>query len=85
MPTRINNVKVVVKFLRENILTIFGMPQAITSDQGSYFTNRSFDTLLKRYSILHRLTTPNYLQTSGQVELSNRHTKQILKKTRRRN
>ena len=71
IPTRTNAAKVVVKFLRENIFTRFGMLRAIISDQGTHFTNRSFDALLKRYFIVHRLATPYHPQTSGQVEVSN--------------
>ena len=48
IPTKTTDAKVVVKFLKENILARFRMPQAIINDQGTPFTNRSFDTLLKR-------------------------------------
>ena len=85
IPSRTNDAKVVVKFLRENIFTRFGMPHAIISHQGTHFNNRSFDALLKRYSIVHRLATPYHPQTSGQVEVSNRQIKQILEKTVSRN
>jgi len=85
IPSRTNDAKVVVKFLRENIFARFGMPRAIISDQGTHFNNRSFDALLKRYSIVHRLATPYHPQTSGQVEVSNRQIKQILEKTVSRN
>ena len=36
---------------------------------------------MRKYSITHKLSTPYYLQTSGQVEVSNRQIKQILKIT----
>jgi len=58
IPIRINESRVVVKFLRENIFTRYGMPRLILSDHGTNFDNRSFDALLKRYSIIHHLTTP---------------------------
>jgi len=85
IPTRTNEAKVVVKFLRENIFARFGMPRAIISDQGTHFNNRSFEALLKKYSIIHKLATPYHPQTSGQVEVSNRQIKQILEKTVNRN
>jgi len=47
IPTRTNDARVVIKFLRENIFARSGMPRAIISDQGTHFTNRSFDALLK--------------------------------------
>ena len=75
IPSRTNDAKVVMKFLRENIFARFGMLRAIISDQGTHFNNRSFDVLLKRYSIVHRLVTPYHPQTSDQVEVSNRQIK----------
>jgi len=84
-PYRTNDAKVVVKFLRKNIFARFSMPRAIISDQGNHFNNRSFDALLKRYSIIQRLATPYHPETSGQVEVSNRQIKQILQKTVSRN
>ena len=47
IPYRINDAKVVMKFLRENIFARFGMHRAIISDQGTHFNNQSFDALLK--------------------------------------
>jgi len=78
IPSRTNDV---VKFLREHIFARFGMSRAIISDQGTYFNNRYFDALLRRYSIVHRLSTPYHPQTSGQAKLPNRQIKQILQKT----
>ena len=58
VPTRTNEAKVVVKFLRENIFFRYGMPRTIISDHGIHFNHRSFDSLLRWYSIIHRLATP---------------------------
>nr|XP_017225158.1 PREDICTED: uncharacterized protein LOC108201377 [Daucus carota subsp. sativus] len=81
IPTRSNDNNVVLRFLKENIFSRFGTPRAIISDQGTHFKNRQFESLLKKYSITHRLATPYHPQTSGQVEVSNRQIKQILEKT----
>ena len=35
---------------------------------------------MKKYEITHKVATPYYHQTSGQVELTNREIKQILEK-----
>jgi len=72
IPTRTNDAKVVMKFLRENIFAIFGMPRTIINDHSTHFTNRSFNALLKWYSRVHRLAIPCHPQTGGQVEVSNR-------------
>jgi transposase InsO family protein len=51
------------------------------SDSGTHFCNKPFEFLMKKYGITHKVATPYYPQTSGQVELANRKIKQILKKT----
>ncbi|VVA38853.1 PREDICTED: LOW QUALITY PROTEIN, partial [Prunus dulcis] len=81
IPTRTNDSKVVLSFVKDNIFSRFGTPRAIISDGGTHFCNRSFEALLKRYGITHRVSTPYHPQTSGQVEISNREIKQILEKT----
>ncbi|BBH06778.1 transposable element gene [Prunus dulcis] len=79
LPT--NDAKVVVRFLRKNIFTRFGVPRAIISDGGTHFCNRQFNSLLAKYGITHKVSTPYHPQTSGQVEVSNRELKKILEKT----
>lgn len=71
----------VVAFLKKNIFTRFGTPRAIISDGGSHFCNEAFDTLLSKYDVTHKVTTPYYPQASGQVEVFNREIKSILSKT----
>lgn len=78
---RTNDNKVVIKFLKENILSRFGTPRAIISDNGTHFCNRAFEALMRKYGITHKLSTPYHPQTSGQVEISNKQIKQILEKT----
>ena len=70
-----------IKFLKENILSRFGIPQAMISDGGTHFCKKSFESLIKKYGITHKVATPYHPHTSGQVELANREIKQILKKT----
>ena len=42
---------------------------------------RSFEALMRKYAITHKLSTPYHPQASGQVEVSNRQIKLILEKT----
>ena len=80
VPTRTNDNQVVIKFLRENIISRFGAPRAIISDNGNHFCNRAFEALMRKYSISHKLFTAYHPQTNGQVEVTNRQIKLILEK-----
>ncbi|RVW81604.1 Gag-Pol polyprotein [Vitis vinifera] len=77
IPCKHNDHKVVLKFLKENIFSRFGVPKAIISDGGTHFCNRPFETLLAKYGVKHKVATPYHPQTSGQVELANREIKNI--------
>ena len=79
LPT--NDSRVVVKFLRKNIFTRFGVPRAIISDGGKHFRNQQLQSVLAKYGVTHKIATPYHPQTSGQVEISNRELKWILEKT----
>ena len=78
--TRTNDHRVVNKFIFNNIFSRFGCPRAIISDGGSQFTNSHFRSLLKKYGVHHCVTTSYHPQANGQVEVSNREVKNILKK-----
>ena len=80
IPCRNNDHKIVIKFLKENILSRFGIPRSIISDGGKHFCNKVFGTLMKKYGIIHKVATPYHPQINGQVELANREIKQILEK-----
>ena len=60
-----NDHKVVVKFLKENIFSHFGSPRAIISDGEKYFCNCTFEGLMKKYCINHKVATHYHPQTSG--------------------
>ena len=79
IPSRTNDNKDVIKFLKENIFSRFGTPRAIISDNGTHFYNR--EALMRKYVIIHKLSSPYHPQTSEQVEVCNRQIKLILKKT----
>ncbi|MBE2321383.1 transposase family protein, partial [Solirubrobacter sp. CPCC 204708] len=81
IPSKTNDHKVVLKFLKEHILSRFGVPKAIISDGGSHFCNRPFEILMKKYGVTHKVSTAYHPQTNGQAELANREIKHILEKT----
>ncbi|RVW74408.1 Retrovirus-related Pol polyprotein from transposon 17.6 [Vitis vinifera] len=47
--------RVVLKFLKENIFSRFGVPKAIISDGGAHFCNKPFEALLSKYGVKHKL------------------------------
>ncbi|RDY08510.1 Retrovirus-related Pol polyprotein, partial [Mucuna pruriens] len=80
IPTRTNDAKVVVDFLKSNIFCRFGVPKALISDQGSHFCNRAMASLLQKYGVAHRIATTYHPQTNGQAEVFNREIKHTLQK-----
>jgi len=79
--TRTNDHKVVIKFVKECIFYRYGTPRTLISDGGNHFCHRSFEALLRKYFVTHKVATPYHPQTSGQIEVSNREIKSILEKT----
>ncbi|XP_021748087.1 uncharacterized protein LOC110713944 [Chenopodium quinoa] len=70
-----NDAKVVVKLFKKVIFPRFGMPRAVISDGGLHFAKRSFQALLQKYSVRHKVSLAYHPQTSGQAEISNREIK----------
>ena len=48
-----NNASTMVGFIQRNILSIFGAPRTIISDEGSHFANKVFAKLMSKYGIRH--------------------------------
>ena len=80
IPCKTNDHRVVLKFIKENVFSRFGVPKSIISDGGTHFSNKPFENLLEKYGVKHKVATPYHPQTSGQVELANREIKTILMK-----
>jgi len=57
LTTRTNDHKEVVKFVKEYIFYQYGIPIALISDGGSHFCRQSFEALLKKYSVIHKVAT----------------------------
>jgi len=81
IPTRTNDSRVIIKFLKENIFCHFDTLLTIINDNGTRFCNRAFKVQTRKYFITHKLSTAYHLQTDGQVKVSNRQIKLILEKT----
>ena len=75
-----NDANTVVGFMQRNILSRFGAPRTIISDEGSHFANKLFAKLMSRYGIKHVMRLTYHPHSNGQVEISNKEIKNILEK-----
>ena len=62
----------VKKFLWKNIVTRFGVPCTLISDNGFQFDSKAFRRYCCDLSITNRYSTPAYLQGNRQVEVVNK-------------
>ena len=60
------------KFVWKNIITRFGIPRALVTDNGKQFEGKAFKNLCDRYGIKHFFSTLVYPQSNGQAESSNK-------------
>ena len=56
------------KFIYENIITRFGCPLTLISDQGTHFINKTIKTLTDQFQIDHRWSTAYHPQSNGAIE-----------------
>uniref|UniRef100_A0A2N9GHZ5 RNA-directed DNA polymerase n=1 Tax=Fagus sylvatica TaxID=28930 RepID=A0A2N9GHZ5_FAGSY len=60
------------RFVWKNIITRFGIPRVLVSDNGSQFTSGPFREFCEQHGIMNHFSTPAYPQTNGQAESSNK-------------
>uniref|UniRef100_A0A2N9F1C8 Uncharacterized protein n=1 Tax=Fagus sylvatica TaxID=28930 RepID=A0A2N9F1C8_FAGSY len=70
----------VANFIREHIITRFGIPYKLITDNGTPFINKDVREMLEHYRVKHRRSTPYYPQGNGQAEATNRMLLRILSK-----
>ncbi len=68
---RDSSAQTVVRFLKEDIITKFGTPRCILTDNGTHFTSSMTNELIKQIGATHLYSTPYHPQTNGQVERYN--------------
>jgi len=77
---RDNTAKRATKFIYEQIITRFGCPTHLISDQGSHFINKNIEILVEEFMISNHKSSTYYTERNKQVELTSKTLGKILTK-----
>jgi len=69
-----------IDFVKEHIVYRFGIPQTITTNQGTMFTSGEFDEFAIGMGINVLNSSPYYAQANGQAEASNKGIIKLMKR-----
>jgi transposase InsO family protein len=61
----------VAHFIFDDIITRFGCPNILMSDQGTHFINKTVEALTEEVAVHHQKSTPYHPQENGTVEAFN--------------
>jgi hypothetical protein len=59
-------------FRFEHVITIFGCPRILMSDQGTHFINSTIKAMIEEFEFHHQKSTPYHPQVNGTVEALNK-------------
>jgi transposase InsO family protein len=72
--------KEVIEFITEHIIHRFGIPQTLTTDQGTSFMSKEVCEFAELYRVKLLNSSPYYAQANGQAKSSNRTLINLIKK-----
>jgi hypothetical protein len=61
-----------VHFIFDDIITRFGCPKILMSDQGTHFINKTVESLTEEFAVCHQKSTPYHPQENGTMEAFNK-------------
>ncbi|XP_020099535.1 uncharacterized protein LOC109717980 [Ananas comosus] len=71
-PARLVTQKEIIDFVEDSIIHCFGIPETITTDQGTMFTGGQFIRFMKSRKIKLLHSSPYYAEANGQAEAANK-------------
>lgn len=80
VPLKTATSKDVIDFIREHVVYRFGIPQTITTDQGTMFTSDQFKKFATSLGIKLLNSLPYYAQANGPAEASNKNLIKVIKR-----
>jgi hypothetical protein len=70
----------VIEFITRHIIHKFGIPQTLTTDQGTLFISKEVREFVDSYGVKLLNSSPYYAQANGQAEFSNKVLVELIKK-----
>ena len=72
--------KVVVKFIKNQLICRYGVPNKIITDNGSNLNNKMMKELCSEFKMAHHNSSPYRPKMNGVVEAANKNIKKIVQK-----
>jgi transposase InsO family protein len=60
------------RLIFENIISLFGCPRILTSDQGAHFISSTIEKLTSKFMTEHHKSSPYHPQANGTIEAFNK-------------
>ena len=71
-PVKDCSAKTTTHFLFEQVITVFGCPRILMSDQGTHFIKSTIKAMNEEFEVHHQKSTPYHPQANGAVESFNK-------------